>query len=137
MNMANFKNYRCTICHRSYEPNEATFTCPSCGEKGILDIEYDYEVLKKVVTLEYFKNNRDYSMWRYAPIMSIMPDHIDRMLRIGWTPLIKSTRLRENLGIKALYIKDEGLNPSGSTKDRASGVAVLKAIEAGNNTISC
>jgi len=135
--MANFKNYRCTICHRSYGPNEGIYTCPSCGEKGILDIEYDYEALKKIVTRGYFKNNHDYSMWRYAPVMSIMTDHIDRMLKIGWTPLIKSSRLREDLGLKDLYIKDEGLNPSGSTKDRASGVAVLKAIEAGNNTISC
>ena len=76
-------------------------------------------------------------MWRYAPLMSIVDDHISEMLRIGWTPLYKSRRLAGHLGLKNLYIKDEGLNPSGSTKDRASGVAVLKAIEAGAKTISC
>lgn len=135
--MHKFKGYRCTLCGKSYAPDEAIYTCPSCGDKGILDVEYDYEKIKEKVTLDYFKNNRDYSMWRYAPLMSIVDDHISEMLRIGWTPLYKSRRLAGHLGLKNLYIKDEGLNPSGSTKDRASGVAVLKAIEAGAKTISC
>ncbi|NMV82112.1 MAG: threonine synthase, partial [Erysipelotrichia bacterium] len=135
--MQKFKDYRCTICGRTYSPEEAIYTCPHCGDKGILDVEYDYEKLKETVNLDYFKNNHDYSMWRYAPMMSIPSEHIHEMLRIGWTPLYKSKRLAQYLGVKNLYIKDEGLNPSGSTKDRASGVAVLKAIEAGAKTISC
>ena len=135
--MAKFKDYRCTLCGHVYAPDEAIYTCPRCGDKGILDVEYDYEKLKKTINLAYFKNNRDYSMWRYAPLMSIPEDRIPDMLRIGWTPLYKSKRLAAHLGIKNLYIKDEGLNPSGSTKDRASGVAVLKALEAGAETISC
>ena len=135
--MAKFKGYRCTICGRFYEPDEAIYTCPHCGEKGILDVEYDYPLLKEVLTRDYFANNRDYSMWRYAPLMSISDEHITDMLRIGWTPLYKSKRLAKHLGITNLYIKDEGLNPSGSTKDRASGVAVLKALEAGEKMISC
>lgn len=135
--MGIFKNYRCTVCHRVFPASDNLFTCPVCGEKGILDIEYDYEQLKKTVNRAYFQNNHDYSMWRYAPLMTIPSDHIGEMLKIGWTPLYKSHRLVAELGLKALYIKDEGLNPSGSTKDRASGVAVLKAIEAGNDIVSC
>ena len=131
------KGYRCTICGKFFETQDALLTCPECGEKGILDVEYDYEALKKVLTLDYFKNNNNYSMWRYAPMMGIKEDHIDEMLRIGWTPLVKSHNLAKVLGLKELYIKDDGLNPSGSSKDRASGVAVLKAIEAGAKVISC
>ena len=131
------KGYRCTICGKFFETQDALLTCPDCGEKGILDVEYDYDALKKVLTLDYFKNNHNYSMWRYAPIMGIKEDHIDEMLRIGWTPLIKSHNLASELGLKELYIKDDGLNPSGSSKDRAIGVAVLKAIEAGAKVISC
>ena len=131
------KGYRCTICGKFFETKDALLTCPDCGEKGILDVEYDYDALKKVLTLDYFKNNRDYSMWRYAPLMGIKEDHINEMLRIGWTPLVKSNNLAKVLGLKELYIKDDGLNPSGSSKDRASGVAVLKAIEAGAKVISC
>ena len=76
-------------------------------------------------------------MWRYFPLMGIEEENIHKMLRIGWTPLVKSYNLSKELGLKELYIKDDGLNPSGSSKDRASGVAVLKAIEAGAKVISC
>ena len=131
------KGYRCTLCEKFFPYGEVDLTCPVCGEKGILDVEYDYDVLKKVLTKDYFKNNHDYSMWRYAPLMGIKDDHIHEMLRIGWTPLVKSCNLAKELGLKELYIKDDGLNPSGSSKDRASGVAVLKAIEAGAKVISC
>ena len=131
------KGYRCTVCGKFFETKEALLTCPDCGEQGILDVEYDYEALKNVLTKEYFANNRNYSMWRYAPLMGIKEDHIDEMLRIGWTPLVKSRNLAKELGLNNLYIKDDGLNPSGSSKDRASGVAVLKAIEAGAKVISC
>ena len=131
------KGYRCTICGEFFTLDETHLTCPKCGEKGILDVEYDYDALKKVLTKDYFQNNRDYSMWRYAPIMGIETDHIKDMLRIGWTPLIKSNNLRKELGLKELYIKDDGLNPSGSSKDRASGVAVLKALEENASVIAC
>ena len=76
-------------------------------------------------------------MWRYYPIMGISNDHIDEMLRVGWTPLYEAYHLEKEFGIKKLFIKDDGLNPSGSSKDRASGVAVLKAIEDGAKTIAC
>ena len=132
-----FKGYRCTICGKFFTPEEAEFTCPECGEKGILDVVYDYEEMRKDINAEYFKNNKDYSMWRYAPMMGITTDHVGEMLRIGWTPLVKSHNLAKLLGLKDLYIKDDGLNPSGSSKDRASGVAVIKAIEAGAKVISC
>ena len=131
------KGYKCTICGKFFKENEASLTCPDCGEKGILDVVFDYEELKKVLNLDYFKKNTDYSMWRYAPLMGVSEEHIKEMLRIGWTPLIKSNNLAKLLGLKELYIKDDGLNPSGSSKDRASGVAVLKAIEAGAKVISC
>ncbi len=131
------RGYRCTVCGEFFETKEAMMTCPHCGEKGILDVEYDYDALKQVLTKDYFKNNRDYSMWRYFPLMGIEEENVHKMLRIGWTPLVKSYNLSKELGLKELYIKDDGLNPSGSSKDRASGVAVLKAIEAGAKVISC
>ena len=131
------KGYRCTICHKEFSSDEVDLTCPICGEKGILDVVYDYDALKKVLTKEYFANNKNYSMWRYWPLMGIQEDHIDEMLRIGWTPLYRARNLGKELGLEKLYVKDDGLNPSGSSKDRASGVAVLKAIEAGATTIAC
>lgn len=135
--MGNFLGYKCTVCGRFFSKDEAEYTCPICGEKGILDVVYDYDEIKKTFNKESLKKDTNFTMFRYEPIMSIKKDHIDEMLKIGWTPLYKSKRLKEYLGLKELYIKDDGLNPSASLKDRASGVAILKAIECGANVVSC
>ncbi|MCI6257409.1 MAG: threonine synthase, partial [Clostridiales bacterium] len=58
-------------------------------------------------------------------------------LRVGWSPLYKADRLASELGLKTLYIKDDGQNPTASLKDRASAMAVVKAREAGADTIAC
>lgn len=130
------KNYVCTLCHQTYDYAMNLMTCPKCGEKGILDITYDYQAMKKMVTRSYFKNNTDYSMWRYTPLMSI--ETIPKSpLKVGWTPLYSSNRLNRLIGLNQLYIKDEGMNPTQSLKDRASAVAVAKAIEANASVIAC
>ncbi|GMQ59986.1 threonine synthase [Vallitalea sediminicola] len=131
------KNYRCTLCGREYSKDEKIYTCPECGDKGILDVEYDYDRLKKVLSKSYFENNKDYTMWRYKDIMSIREEDINKTLKVGWTPLYRSNNLEDKIGIKELYIKDEGLNPTASLKDRASAVAVVKALENQAKTIAC
>ena len=130
--------YRCTICGKEFPFGPELMTCPSCGEKGILDILYDYDEIRKTLTKEKLKNCTDNSMWRYRDLMPVADDtDVSGFLRIGWTPLYESTSLRDELGIKKLYVKDDGLNPTASLKDRASGVAVAKAIELGYDTIAC
>ncbi|MBU1908505.1 MAG: threonine synthase, partial [Verrucomicrobia bacterium] len=57
-------------------------------------------------------------------------------LRIGWTPLYAAGRLGAPLGLKQLYIKDDGLNPSASFKDRAGAVALVRAREKGAKVIA-
>ena len=47
--------YKCTLCGKTFKEDEANLTCPECGEKGILDVIFDYKSLKKVLNLEYFK----------------------------------------------------------------------------------
>jgi threonine synthase len=55
---------------------------------------------------------------------------------VGWTPLYHAERLGRQLGLSQLYIKDDGRNPTGSTKDRASAVVVAKALELGEPTVA-
>ncbi len=130
-------NYKCTICHARFETDAVMYTCPHCGELGILDVVYDYEALRPQFNKETLSDNHDGSMWRYGPLLPVKLDLAPRMLRIGGTPLYRTDRLAREIGLNTLYVKDEGLNPSGSTKDRASGVAVLKALEIGATTIAC
>lgn len=135
--MHQIHGYRCTLCGKEWDPQPERMTCPVCGEKGILDIMYDYNAVKKQFSRERLANNRDNSMWRYAPLMPLWGEGLGRFLRIGWTPLYKSLRLGEKIGLQSLYIKDDGINPTASLKDRASGVAVAKALELGYETICC
>ena len=58
-------------------------------------------------------------------------------LNEGGTPLIRSENIGRQLGIPELYFKFEGLNPTGSFKDRGMVVAVAKAMEAGDRTLMC
>lgn len=136
--MKRIHGYRCTLCGREYPFGPELYTCPACGEKGILDIVYDYNAVKGSLTRETLAACRDFSMWRYRALMPIAnTTDVSRFLRIGWSPLYKSLRLGDELELGALYIKDDGINPTGSLKDRASGVAVAKALELGYDTISC
>jgi threonine synthase len=129
--------YKCTLCRKEYEPDSNLYTCPECGSKGILDIIYDYEKMKKKVTVRSLAVNGNFSMWRYTPFLTVREENLDRTLRVGWTPLYTANRLADQLGLQALYIKDDGLNPTGSLKDRASAVAVVKALERGMEIIGC
>ncbi|PAT01581.1 threonine synthase [Candidatus Izimaplasma bacterium ZiA1] len=129
--------YTCTICNKKFEKNYQHLVCDECHDIGILDVNYDYQSMKKEINKEYFKNNHNYSMFRYHKLMTIKNQNFNKMLKVGWTPLYKSYNLSKKLDIDNLYFKDEGLNPTASLKDRASAVAVLKAIEEGKDTICC
>ena len=135
--MKRIEGYRCTICGREYPFGPELMTCPACGEKGILDIVYDYPAIQSLLSKETLKKDTNNSMWRYRALMPIVGEGLADFLRIGWTPLYRSLRLGAEIGIEKLFIKDDGLNPTGSLKDRASGVAVAKAIELGYDTVSC
>lgn len=135
--MKNVKYYECTICHKRFSKDLDLLTCPDCKESGILEIVYDYEYIKNEVTKKYFKENKDFSIFRYLPFLTVKKDFIDKTLKVGWTPLFRANKLDKIIGIDNLYIKDDGQNPTQSLKDRASVIACLKAIEAGKDTISC
>ena len=134
--MDNLAGYQCTLCGVRMPYNES-MTCPHCGEKGILDILFDYDHIKKHLNKASLASNRTNSMWRYAALLPLEPRDFSSFLRVGWTPLYPSNRLGSELGLKKLYVKDDGLNPTASLKDRASGVAVAKAMELGYDTVAC
>jgi len=125
---------RCVKCGKEYEAVPNLENC-SCG--GILDVIYDYDYIKTKLTKQTLSKKTDYSMWRYREVLPIEEDTENTPLRVGWSPLYDAQRLADLLGIKKLYIKDDGLNPTSSLKDRASAMAVAKALEAGAKVIGC
>ena len=132
--LKNVTHAKCVRCGAEYEAVPGLTTC-TCG--GMLDIQYDYGYIRTLVSRETLSGCRDYSMWRYRPFLPVEPDSPPTPLRVGWSPLYPAPRLAQVLGLKDLYIKDDGQNPTSSLKDRASAMAVVKAREAGADTIAC
>lgn len=124
---------RCVKCGREYEAVPNLTNC-ECG--GILDVIYDYDYIKSVFKKDDLKT-RPYDMWRYRELLPVEADTPAPPLRVGWSPLYAADRLAKQLGIRRLWIKDDGLNPTASLKDRASAMAVAKAKEAGAQIIAC
>ncbi len=132
--MKNVKYAQCVKCGKIYEAMPNLTNC-QCG--GILDIIYDYDYIKTVLTKEKLAARRDNSMWRYRELLPVEEDTPNTPLRVGWSPLYEADILAKQLGIKKLYVKDDGINPTASLKDRASAMAVAKAREAGAKVIAC
>lgn len=126
--MKKIKHLKCSKCG-SVVSEEVMYNCPKCGPEGTLDVIYDMDLIKKELTKEYLKENKDPNIWRYLPILPLEGLSGAAPLQIGMTPIYKSKRLEELLNIKDVYIKDEARNPTASFKDRASAVGVAKAIE--------
>jgi threonine synthase len=126
---------RCISCGELWDAVPDITTCPACG--GLLDIEYDYPAIAKEVNHQVMANRSEQSMWRYMEYLPVLGKGTRPKLRVGWSPFYKANRLAQVLGLKELYIKDDGVNPTASLKDRASAMAVVKAEEAGAETIAC
>ncbi len=127
---------KCTICGQMYGVDEVQYVCPKHGDDGILDVVYDYERIAARFTKEGLAASRDFTIWRYKPLLPVEPDSPVPPLRVGWTPLYPAPRLAEQLGLKHLWAKDDTGEPTASFKDRASALAVVKAQEAGAEIIT-
>ncbi len=126
----------CVRCGGDHREGEA-LTCPACGpNEGILDVHYDLERAAQTLTRKALKT-RDRSHWRYRELLPLDDAYCPAAGSIGWTPMIEAPRLADALGVARLRLKDDGRNASGSFKDRASSVAVARAMQEGNATIAC
>jgi len=119
---------RCVVCGAEYCERSDLLTCPVCGEEGILDVLYDYDGIGRVMTRQALTRNPDLSHWRYMPLLPVREPHKIPALHIGGTPLYNAKRLAAEIGVARLFIKDDGLNPTASLKDRASSVGVARAL---------
>jgi len=134
---------QCIDCGRSIEvargavPLEQWMTCPDCpAGEGILDIQYDLDAVRWAWTKNPL-SERPPVHWRYQELLPLSADKIPSHWHVGWTPVVDATRLAKELGVRALYLKDEGRNPSASFKDRASSVGVAHALQLDAQTVAC
>ena len=133
---------KCTICGAEYAAKDAAYVCPKHGNDGILDVVYDYDIIRKQTSRAKLAGSSDCSIWRYLPLLPVEPHAAEQLARgtllasVGWTPVFYAPRLAAQLALKHLWVKDDGRQPTASLKDRASAIAVVKAHELGLATIT-
>ena len=128
-----FAGLRCKECGHAYAP-EARHVCEDVCF-GPLEVVYDYDAIRARVSRASIEAGPT-SIWRYRDFLPIEGDPID--VGTGFTPLLRANRLARRLGLKELYIKNDGVNmPTLSFKDRVVSVALTRAKELGFSTVSC
>jgi len=124
---------RCRECGKKY-PNQPQSYCEECFAP--LEVSYDYEALRQTTSREAV-SRRAFNMWRYSEFLPL-PQGFTPSQPIGGTPLVKSRKLGEHLGVKNLYFKNDAVCfPSLSFKDRVVATALAAARRFGFETIGC
>lgn len=143
---------RCLRCGRTFMAGSIDYVCPCRpnhgSDLGHLDAVYDYDAIdamrnrrpdpadsdnSSLFPSQYRLTGRTIERW--WPLLPVRPASLPP-LPVGDTPLLRASRLGESLHVPKLYVKDDGRNPSGSFKDRASAVAVARAHEAGREMVA-
>jgi threonine synthase len=120
----------CVHCAATYAPDQIIYTCERCGH--LLTVEYDLEEID--VSREEW-DRRPLSVWRYREILPVRGEPVS--LQEGGTPLYHLKNIGKELGLPELYAKHEGMNPTGSFKDRGMTVGVSMALELGMKSVAC
>jgi threonine synthase len=117
----------CPKCHEIYSVDEVNQLC-RCGAP--LLVKYDLSGAKSVFKKEDL-NARKNSLWRYHELLPVKSEENIVSLDEGMTPLTQLKKLGEKYALTNLYIKDEGIIPTGSFKTRGASVGISKAKELG------
>jgi threonine synthase len=125
---------KCTICGEAYRPDEVDYVCPRHGDDGNLDVQYDYDRIQQTVKARGLADVR--GVWRYKALMPLAHDAPTPPLMVGDTPLYRADSVAREVGVKEVWIKDDGRNPTASLKDRASALIVAKARAEGRQMIT-
>ncbi|MCY3779513.1 MAG: threonine synthase [Chloroflexi bacterium] len=134
--MAEIQELRCVVGGCSYALDEIEYTCPKHKEVGTLDILYDYAALRTEVDRDEIGASKLRNCWRYKALLPVAEDSPVSPLAVGWTPLYESPRIADHFGLSRVWLKDDGANPTGSLKDRASALVLARALEAGFKIVS-
>ena len=117
--------YQCTTCGKTYPRREVRYLCPECGRHyrpgiplvGVLLAQFDYAAIRK----RFKKLTPDWSLFSAVEERHYPP------YPLGRTPFFPVAALGERLGFANVWVKNDGLNPSASLKDRASFLVVAEA----------
>lgn len=121
------RELHCPKCHEIYDSNIIQQLC-SCGSP--LLVTYDLQQLKKDINPQDLQA-RSNDLWRYHELLPVIDSEHIVTLGEGMTPLLPMQRLGKDMDIEQLFMKDEGIIPTGSFKARGAAVGISKAKELG------
>jgi threonine synthase len=125
--MTTITHLECSRCAKRLEAGRPHNLC-ECG--GPLLVRYDLDKVRQSWNREWIASGPT-NMWRYAPVLPVSKPASIVSLGEGMTPLIRTDRIGERIGAKDLWVKDEGLNPTGSFKARGLSCAISMCLEFG------
>lgn len=131
--LSTLSHLECTGCGAAHPADAPIGLCPSCGK--VLHARYDLGVAARTLTRESLPHRRR-DMWRYHEVLPVRdPRHI-LTLGEGGTPVLPAPRVASRFGFKALWMKDEGQNPTGTFKARGLSAATSRALELGVRAVA-
>jgi threonine synthase len=113
----------CSACDHTEQGDALATVCPTCGQP------YLVRYAELPATRDSLCDRWD--MWRYSALLPLHDDESPVSLGEGTTPLHELPALAREIGVRRLWVKDEGLNPTGSFKARGMSAAVTRARAAG------
>ncbi|HEY66465.1 MAG TPA: threonine synthase [Caldilineae bacterium] len=123
----------CSWCGASYNADRLWNVCPACDRP--LLARYDLAAANMGFSTEMLRD-RPPTLWRYAEMLPVRDPTYRLTLGEGYTPLLRLERLGAELGMTALYAKDESMNPTASFKARGLCMAVSRAAELGARALA-
>ncbi len=122
----------CTSCGKPYSAEQIQTYCLDC--EAPLFANYDLLTIKRSVDRDQYKH-RAKGMWRWFEMLPVRDADNIVTLGEGDTPLLSLHKLGQELGYANIFLKEEGINPTGSFKARGLSAAVSKAKELGINKL--
>lgn len=127
MSYSYVSHLHCPKCEKTYDVDQINQLC-ECGAP--LLVAYKMDELKEHFTKEKLAGRKP-DLWRYHELLPVTDEKNVMTLGEGMTPMLHLKKAGAHMGISHLYMKDEGMIPSGSFKSRGAAVGVSKAKEAG------
>jgi threonine synthase len=122
--MSFVSHVECTVCGHHHDPKRPLSVCERCGQ--MLAVRYDLERVRQAVTKEALRA-RPPGMYRFRELTPLDDGEVPVTLGEGGTPVFELPRLAAHLGVRTIWAKDEGQNPTGSFKARGLGMAITRA----------
>jgi threonine synthase len=122
--MSFVSHVECTVCRQRHDAKRVLTVCEHCGQ--MLAVRYDLERVKGTVTKDALRS-RPPGMYRFRELTPLDEGEEPVTLGEGGTPLLPLPRLAAHFGLRHVWGKDEGQNPTGSFKARGLGMAITKA----------